>query len=43
LGKKFFELSRGSVRNSVYTGFTWAEDRATQGCDLSADPAAGMR
>jgi hypothetical protein len=24
-------------------GFTWAEDRATQGCDPSADPAAGMR
>jgi hypothetical protein len=27
----------------VYTDFTWAEDTATQGCDRSADPAAGMR
>ena len=25
-----------------YTDFTWAEDTATQGCDQSADPAAGM-
>jgi hypothetical protein len=25
-----------------YTDLTWAEDRATQGCDLSADSAAGM-
>jgi hypothetical protein len=28
---------------SVYTGLTWAEDTATQGCDRSADSAAGMR
>jgi hypothetical protein len=26
----------------VYTGHTWAEDTATQGCDQSADPGAGM-
>src|SRR5712691_139694 len=26
----------------VYTDLTWAADRATQGCDPSADPAAGM-
>jgi hypothetical protein len=26
----------------VYTDFTWAEDMATQGCDQSADSAAGM-
>jgi hypothetical protein len=26
----------------VYTDVTWAEDMATQGCDQSADPAAGM-
>ena len=26
----------------VYTGETWAEDTATQGCDRSADSAAGM-
>jgi len=25
-----------------YTDLTWAEDMATQGCDQSADPAAGM-
>jgi hypothetical protein len=25
-----------------YTVKTWAEDTATQGCDRSADPAAGM-
>ena len=28
--------------SAVYTDFTWAEDMATQGCDQSADPAAGM-
>src|SRR5579872_2791919 len=27
----------------VYTDFTWAEDMATQGCDQSADSAAGMK
>jgi hypothetical protein len=37
LGKHF----PGSAR-WVYTDFTWAEDRATQGCDPSADLAAGM-
>jgi hypothetical protein len=26
----------------VYSDSTWAEDTATQGCDRSADPAAGM-
>ena len=26
-----------------YTDSTWAEDMAPQGCDQSADPAAGMR
>jgi hypothetical protein len=26
----------------VYTDFTWVEDMATQGCDRSADSAAGM-
>jgi hypothetical protein len=30
------------LADSVYTDFTWAEDMATQGCDQSADPAAGM-
>ena len=30
------------VPDSVYTDFTWAEGMATQGCDQSADPAAGM-
>ena len=34
LGKHF----PGSAR-WVYTDFTWAEDRATQGCDPSAAPA----
>ena len=24
------------------TDLTWAEDKATQGCDPSAEPAAGM-
>ena len=27
----------------TYTDLTWAEDMATQGCDLSADSTAGMR
>jgi hypothetical protein len=27
----------------VYTDFTWVEDMATQGCDQSADSAAGMK
>jgi hypothetical protein len=31
-----------SRRRATYTNFTWAEDTATQGCDRSADPAAGM-
>jgi hypothetical protein len=26
----------------AYTGLTWAEDTAPQGCDRSADSAAGM-
>lgn len=26
-----------------YSDSTWAEDMAPQGCDQSADPAAGMR
>ena len=30
------------VASPVYTGLTWAEDMATQGCDRSADSAAGM-
>jgi hypothetical protein len=30
------------LADSVYTDLTWAEDMATQGCDQSADPAAGM-
>jgi hypothetical protein len=30
------------LADSVYTDFTWAEDMATQGCDQSADPAAGI-
>ena len=28
---------------AFYTDFTWAEDMATQGCDRSADPAAGRQ
>ena len=37
-GKYFFSArwSRG------YTDSTWAEGTATQGCDRSADPGAGM-
>jgi len=31
-----------SARDSVYTDITWAEGTATQGCDRSADSAAGM-
>ena len=42
-GKFFFRganpLYKGS---SVYTDLTWAEGTATQGCDRSTDPAAGM-
>jgi hypothetical protein len=30
-------------RNFGYSVGTWAEDMAPQGCDQSADPAAGMR
>src|SRR5580658_1417202 len=30
------------VLRAWYTDLTWAEDTATQGCDRSADPAAGM-
>jgi hypothetical protein len=40
--QEFFKLNLPSAPNSVYTDLTWAEDRATQGCDPSADPAAGM-
>ena len=38
----FAPLSFSECAGLVYTGLTWAEDRATQGCDRSADPAAGM-
>ena len=38
-GKHF---SQSSLKR-VYTGETWAEDTATQGCDRSADPGAGIR
>jgi hypothetical protein len=31
------------VSEPFYTDLTWAEDTATQGCDRSADPAAGMK
>jgi hypothetical protein len=40
--QEFFKLNLPSAPNSVYTDLIWAEDRATQGCDPSADPAAGM-
>ena len=33
---------RVSGRRATYTEFTWAEGTATQGCDRSADLAAGM-
>src|SRR5579863_9214346 len=35
----FFTIQRS---RAVYTNKTWAEGTATQGCDRSADPAAGM-
>jgi len=38
----FLQFPLGMQPHVIYTGFTWAEDRATQGCDPSADPAAGM-
>ena len=38
LGKHFF----GEAILAAYTGFTWAEGTATQGCDRSADSAAGI-
>jgi len=38
LGKHFFAESA----QRIYTDLTWAEDMATQGCDQSADSAAGM-
>ena len=31
-----------NVAHWVYTGDTWAEGTATQGCDRSADPGAGI-
>jgi hypothetical protein len=37
-GNCFFESDSGRV----YTKLTWAEGTATQGCDRSDDPAAGM-
>jgi hypothetical protein len=37
-GKQFF----GKRSWRAYTGLTWAEGTAPQGCDRSADPAAGM-
>jgi hypothetical protein len=33
---------RVMVTPTGYTDFTWAEGRATQGCDRSAEPGAGM-
>jgi len=41
-GKFFFDLSLLVTGSSVYTDLTWAEGTAPQGCDRSADPAAGM-
>src|ERR1039457_6798464 len=38
----FLQAPFGMQPDVIYSGFTWAEDRATQGCDPSADPAAGM-
>src|SRR5712691_7163278 len=47
--KSSYTLSRAVGANffrdpgrRVYTSDTWAEDTATQGCDQSADPGAGM-
>src|SRR6266851_9392054 len=47
--KSSYTLSRAVGANffrdpgrRVYTSDTWAEDTATQGCDRSADPGAGM-
>src|ERR1700683_914378 len=42
LSARVFRVESLFGANSVYTDITWAEDRATQGCDPSADPAAGM-
>src|SRR5713101_6803098 len=48
--KSSYTLSRAVGANffrdpgrRVCTSDTWAEDTATQGCDQSADPGAGMR
>jgi len=39
----FLDLNLLVTFSAVYTDLTWAEGTATQGCDRSADPAAGMR
>jgi hypothetical protein len=41
-GKFFLHLNLLVTFNAVYTDLTWAEGTATQGCDRSADSAAGM-
>jgi hypothetical protein len=38
----FLDRNLLAMGSSVYTDLTWEEDTATQGCDRSADPAAGM-
>src|SRR5579862_4557327 len=38
----FLDLNLLATCGAVYTDLTWAEGMATQGCDRSADPAAGM-
>jgi hypothetical protein len=48
--KSIYTLRQGAWANTflekrswrLYTDLTWAEDTATQGCDRSADSAAGM-
>ena len=38
----FLDLNLLATCSAVYTDLTWAEGTAPQGCDRSADPAAGM-
>jgi len=38
----FLDLKLLATCSAVYTDLTWAEGTATQGCDRSADSAAGM-
>jgi len=41
-GKSFWQIFLATLIGTAYTGSTWAEDTAPQGCDRSAVPGAGM-